>query len=32
MQFAGSQTYTGLQHGADACASVAHQLLYAPDV
>ncbi|GIH16785.1 hypothetical protein [Rugosimonospora africana] len=32
MQFAGSQTYTGLQQGANTCASVARQLLYTPDV
>jgi hypothetical protein len=32
MQFAGSQTYTGLQQGANACASVAEQLRYTPDV
>ncbi|GAA5189490.1 serine hydrolase [Rugosimonospora acidiphila] len=32
MQFAGSQTYAGLQQGADACASVSRQLLYTPDV
>ncbi|HEY2673461.1 MAG TPA: hypothetical protein VGJ07_24245 [Rugosimonospora sp.] len=32
MQFAGSQTSKGLQVGADACASVARQLVYAPEV
>lgn len=32
MQFYGSQTSTGLQQGANACASVARQLVYAPDL
>ncbi|GIH15422.1 hypothetical protein Raf01_35940 [Rugosimonospora africana] len=32
MQFAGSQTSAGLQRGADVCASVARQLVYAPAV
>jgi hypothetical protein len=32
MQFAGSQTTTGLQRGADVCASVARQLVYTPEI
>jgi hypothetical protein len=32
MQFAGSQTTTGLQKGANVCASVAQQLVYAPEI
>jgi hypothetical protein len=32
MQFAGSQTSTGLQQGADACASVTRALVYSPDI
>lgn len=32
MQYAGSQGSTGLQRGADVCASVARQLIYAPEI